>query len=73
MEFAACVDLDRLDDHGPAPGFAAPGCDSTTVGLSGVISATTGRSVAFGSSTTATLCFDVICLPSGCLARSVRS
>ena len=43
------------------------------MGLFGVISATTGRSVAFGSIATATLCLDVVCLPSGSLERNVRS
>jgi hypothetical protein len=57
----------------PAIGFGAAGCDSTTVGLSGVISATTGFSFGDESSATATLCFDVASLPSGALERSVRS
>ena len=42
-------------------------------GRSGVISATVGRLLGLGSSTTATLCLEVACLPSGCLERNVRS
>src|SRR4029450_5277764 len=56
----------------PTIGFGADGCDSTTVGLPGVISATTGRSAGPGLIATATLCLDVACLPSGCLERNVR-
>ncbi len=56
----------------PAIGFGAAGCDSTTVGLPGVMSATTGRSAGPGSIATATLCLDVACLPSGCLEQPGR-
>ena len=51
--------------------MAAAGCDSTTVGLFGVTSATTGRSVDLGSSAAVTRCLDVATVPSACFARSV--
>ena len=73
MELAARLDLDRLHDHRAAAGFGAPGCDSTTVGLSGVTSATTGRSVDLGSSAAVTCCLDVATVPSAAFERSVRS
>src|SRR6478735_7340204 len=60
-------------DSAPAIGFGPDDCDSTTVGLPGVISATTGRSAGPGLIATATLCLDVACLPSGCLERNVSS
>ena len=48
VELAARLRLDRLHNQCPAIGIDAAGCDSTTVGLFGVIRATTGSSVAFG-------------------------
>jgi hypothetical protein len=55
-------------------GFGAPGCDSTTVGLFGVTSATTGRSVDLGSSAAVTRCLGRghRCRPAA-FERSVRS
>ena len=71
MELAARLNIDRLYHRCVRKDAGAGGCDNTTVGLSGVINATVGRSLV-GSSTTATLCLEVISLPSGCFDRNVR-